>query len=329
MPTNSNYKRRSFLQLIGLGYLSTGLISCKKEIKKEHLRQANAPFVLSTWSHKIDNAIAYDAMTVDHKTVVSALVSGIMNVENNPDDASVGYGGRPDRSGQVTLDACIMNEKGEAGSVTYLQNIKNPIAVAQLVMEETPHVMLSGVGAYKFAIDNGFPHTDLLTQASEKAWEQWLLTSQYQPEVNIENHDTVGMLAVDADNNIAGGCSTSGMAYKMEGRVGDSPIIGAGLYVDNEIGAATATGVGELVMKTVGSFLVVELMRQGHSAQAACEIAVRRIVDRYDVKEKQVGFIALSKSGDIGAYSIYPGFIYTLTDATQNSVIEALSYYSK
>lgn len=330
MSRKSLFKRRSFLQILGLGYASTILNSCKTEnIKKEPLTSLKAPFVLSTWYHEVDNTIALNAMVDQSKTSLDAIVAGIKNVENNPDDASVGYGGRPDRAGNVTLDACIMNAEGDAGSVSFLKNIKNPIEVARHVMEETPHVMLSGEGAYKFAREKGFEHIDLLTPSSKKEWEKWVKSSQYQPEINIENHDTVGMIAMDANNNISGGCSTSGMAYKLEGRVGDSPIIGAGLYVDNEIGAATATGVGELVMKTLGSFLVVELMRQGHNPQEACRLAVIRIVERYDTKDMQVGFIACSKSGKFGAYSIFPGFIYTITDSTQNSVLEALSYYSK
>src|SRR5699024_6667253 len=190
---------------------------------------------------------------------------------SDPDERSVGYGGRPDRDGKVTLDACIMDENANIGSVAALEHIKHPISVARAVMEKTPHVMLVGEGALEFALANGFKKENLLTEKSKKEWEEWLKTSEYKPVVNIENHDTIGMLALDASGNLSGACTTSGMAYKMHGRVGDSPIIGAGLFVDNEVGAATSTGDGEEVIRTVGSHLVVELMRQGNSPQEACE----------------------------------------------------------
>jgi N4-(beta-N-acetylglucosaminyl)-L-asparaginase len=164
-----------------------------------------------------------------------------------------------------------MDEQANIGSVACLEFIKHPISVARAVMEKTPHVMLVGDGALQFALAQGFLKENLLVPESEKEWREWLKTSQYQPVVNIENHDTIGMIALDSKGNLSGACTTSGMAYKMHGRLGDSPIIGAGLYVDNEIGAATATGHGEEVIRIAGCHLVVELMRQGKTPQQASE----------------------------------------------------------
>ena len=232
-------------------------------------------------------------------------------------------GGLPDRDGNVTLDACIMDEKGRAGSVAFLQHIENPIAVARLVMDKTPHVMLVGDGALRFALENGFKKINLLTDEAKRRWEEWKKSSKYETPVNIENHDTIGMLAIDSSGNISGACTTSGMAFKMHGRVGDSPIIGAGLFVDNEVGGAVATGVGELVMRTCGSFLVVENMRRGMSPEKACKAAVERIVAKHpSVADTQVGFLALRKDGKYGGYSIHDGFDYALTYEGHHAMVK-------
>jgi N4-(beta-N-acetylglucosaminyl)-L-asparaginase len=197
--------------------------------------------------------------------------------------------------------------------VVYLQNITHAVSVARIVMEKTPHVILAGKGAEQFAYENGFKKEDLLTEKSKAEWMEWKKTSQYKPVINIENHDTIGMLAIDQNGDISGACTTSGMAYKYGGRVGDSPIIGAGLFVDNEIGGATATGVGEEVVRTVGSFLIVELMRQGKSPQKACEEGVKRIMAKNkDRKDFQIGFIAINKKGETGSYCVHPGFSYSM-----------------
>jgi N4-(beta-N-acetylglucosaminyl)-L-asparaginase len=224
-----------------------------------------------------------------------------------------------------------MDEQANIGSVACLEFIKHPISVARAVMEKTPHVMLVGDGALQFALAQGFPKENLLVPESEKEWREWLKTSQYQPVVNIENHDTIGMIALDSMGNLSGACTTSGMAYKMHGRLGDSPIIGAGLYVDNEIGAATATGHGEEVIRIAGCHLVVELMRQGKSPQQACEEAVQRIVKLTqnrgkNLKDIQVGFIALDKQGNHGAYCIQGGFNYAVRDASGPKLIDAPFY---
>ena len=278
--------------------------------------------------HILDNQIALKS--VQEGNLLDGIEKGINNVENNPLDQSVGIGGRPDRSGIVTLDACIMDKEHRAGSVCYLKDIKNPISVARLVMEDTPHVILAGDGALQFALDKGFQKENLLTEKSKAEYVEWLKTAEYKPKVNVELHDTIGMLAIDKNRDISGGCSTSGLGYKMQGRVGDSPIIGAGLFVDNEVGAATATGMGELVLTTLGSFLTVEFMRQGMSPLEACKAAVMRTIEKnkYSYKEMQVGYVALDKYGRYGAYSIQPGFQYTVTYQNHNKVYDAQSYLS-
>ena len=242
---------------------------------------------------------------------LTAAVEGVAVEEENPKNTTVGYGGAPDRTGKVTLDACVMNHLGDCGAVVAVENIVNVARLAKDVMEKTPHVMLAGKGAQDFAISEGYKQTDLLTENSKEDWKKWLESEEYKPIINIENHDTIGMLCLDKNNNISGACTTSGLAYKMRGRVGDSPIIGSGLFIDNKIGGAVATGLGEEVVKTVGSFLVVELMRQGKSPQEACEAAVKRIVSTNSQENKfQVAYIAMNKNGDVGSYSIEPGFTY-------------------
>ncbi len=271
-----------------------------------------SPMVIATWDVPNATARAWEVLSTGG-SALDAVEKGVMVEEADENNQSVGKGGRPDRDGNVTLDACIMDKEGNCGSVVCLQNILHPISVARKVMEDTPHVMLAGSGAEMFAYEKGFEKTDLLTEKSRKEWLAWKKTSRYKPVINIENHDTIGMLALDSEGNISGACTTSGMAYKMAGRVGDSPIIGAGLYIDNEVGGATATGLGEEVVRTVGSFLIVELMRQGKTPQEACEEGVRRIIAKNsDYRDFQVGFIAVNKNGETGGYCIHPGFSYRI-----------------
>jgi N4-(beta-N-acetylglucosaminyl)-L-asparaginase len=279
------------------------------------LRAVNLNFTpmvrsISTWKTTEANQKA-GQMLDKGEHALDAAVAGVAIEEENPKNTTVGYGGAPDRTGKVTLDACVMNHLGDCGSVVAVENIVNVARLAKDVMEKTPHVMLSGKGAEEFAISQGYKKTDLLTDQSKKEWEEWLKDQDYRPIINIENHDTIGMLCIDKNNNLSGACTTSGLAYKMKGRVGDSPIIGSGLFIDNKIGGAVATGLGEEVVKTVGSFLVVELMRQGLSPQEACEKAVKRIVSNNSQENKfQVAYIAMNKKGEVGSYSIEPGFTY-------------------
>lgn len=325
--------RRNFIK--NLGALSLLLGTAKLDLnaqnsKKSRATKVNKPIVLSTWDFGIEaNKGAWEVLN-NNGTALDAVEKGVRIVEADPNERSVGYGGRPDRDGIVTLDACIMDDKANIGSVASLENIKHPISVARKVMEDTPHVMLVGDGALQFALEKGFKKENLLTDISEKEWKEWLKDTNYQLPINIENHDTIGMIALDAHGNLSGACTTSGMAYKMHGRVGDSPIIGAGLYVDNEIGAVTATGHGEEVIRIAGSHLVVELMRQGYSPENACKEAVNRIIKltqsrKKDLKNIQIGFIAINKQGEYGSYCIHPGFNFAVYDQTGNRLINGKS----
>ena len=291
--------------------------------------KGNIPMVISTWNHGYEANEAAWKVLEGGGSALDAVEQGVRVPEADPNNMSVGYGGIPDRDGHVTLDASIMKGNGECGSVTFLEHIMHPVSVARLVMDKTPHVILSGEGALQFALKNGFMKENLLTEKAKKAWEEWLIRSEYEPVINIENHDTIGMLAIDQANHIAGACTTSGLGYKMHGRVGDSPVIGAGLYADDEVGAATATGMGELVLKTLGSFLLVELMRNGYSPQEACEEGIKRIVQKIpDYKNFQIGYLAVNKAGETGAYAIQKGFNYALFRGGKFELIDS-EYYIK
>lgn len=310
-------ERRKFLKnstTATAGLISAPLLTSCKEEKMDtpptEVSKVIKPIVICTWNFENASAKAWEVLTADGNSL-DAIEQGVRMEEDDVNNQTVGTGGRPDRDGNVTLDACIMDKDGNCGAVLAMQNIANPISVARKVMEDTPHIYLAGKGAEQFAYEKGFEKVNLLTEKSRAEWLEWKKTSQYKPIINIENHDTIGMLAIDKNGDIAGGCTTSGMAYKMAGRVGDSPIIGAGLFVDNEVGGATATGVGEEVIRTVGSFLIVELMRQGKSPQEACEEGVKRIMAKNEGRNDfQIGFIAINKNGETGGYCIQPGFTY-------------------
>jgi N4-(beta-N-acetylglucosaminyl)-L-asparaginase len=320
----SKTSRRKFLQLSALG--ATALSWPAKLLASQKITK---PIVLSTWNFGLTaNEAAWEILNQGGRAL-DAVEVGAKVPEADPKETSVGYGGLPDRDGHVTLDACIMDEKGNCGSVAFLEHIVHPVSVARLIMEKTPHVMMVGDGALQFALANGFTKKKLLTPESEKTWKEWLKKSEYKPVANIENHDTIGIIALDVNGNLSGACTTSGMAFKMRGRVGDSPIIGAGLYVDNEIGAATSTGLGEEVIRIVGCHLVVELMRQGNSPEEACRMAVERIAKKNPAKAKdvQVGFLALNKNGEYGSYCLQKGFNYAVRSADENKLIDAKSVF--
>ena len=301
------------------------LLAGNKEMKVN----TNNPIVISTWLHGIPANQASIEVLKKNGSALDAVEAGVRVTEADAENQSVGLGGRPDSEGNVTLDACIMDSDGNAGAVGFLQNIKHPISVARKVMEETDHVMLAGKGALKFALSKGFKRENLLTEASRRGWLEWQKNNRIKDSWGPnDDHDTITSLAQDNDGNLSGACTTSGLAYKLHGRVGDSPIIGAGMYVDNEVGAAGATGVGELVMKTCGSFLVVELMRQGYSAMEACNEAVDRIVQQEGGTTKlQVGYIALGKNGSIGYSSIQKGFQYALYKDGVNKLHDVKSIF--
>ena len=332
-------KRRNFLQKAALGSVGITALGSSlaataatpkgaKDTQDVPVSNSLLPVVIATWSVKQATQKAWQSME-QGSSALDAVIAGCAIEEANALGQSVGIGGLPARDGRVTLDACVMNEKGDYGAVLCMQNIKHPIAVAKKVMEDTPHVILAGVGAEEFAVSQGFKRENLLTEQSKKDWETWKKTSKYKPIINIENHDTIGMLAVDKNGTISGGCTTSGLAYKMPGRVGDSAIVGSGLFVDNQIGAATATGLGEEVLKTVGSYLIVELMRQGKSPQEACEQAILRIIEKTpNFEDFQVGYIAVNKKGETGAYSIHEGFTATTYQDQKNTTFNP-NFYNK
>ncbi len=318
-------KRRNFIKAGAVGLASPILLAGKKKMKVNK----NNPIVVSTWLHGIPANEASIKVLKKNGSALDAVEVGVRVTEADAENQSVGLGGRPDSEGNVTLDACIMDSDGNAGSVAFLQNIKHPISVARKVMEKTDHVMLAGKGAFEFALKNGFKKQNLLTEQSRKGWLEWKKDNNIKDSWGPnDDHDTITSLAQDNDGNLSGACTTSGLAYKLHGRVGDSPIIGAGMYVDNEVGAASATGMGELVMKTCGSFLVVELMRQGYSAMEACNEAVNRIVKQEGGKTKlQVGYIALGKDGSIGYSSIQKGFQYALYKDGVNKLHDVKSIF--
>ena len=315
-------KRRTFFKF-GLTTTAMALLKSngifgkpipKEQPKSDLIKRSN--IVISTWSHGIKaNEEAWKILSNGGKSI-DAVEAGVKITEADITNRSVGIGGRPDREGHVTLDACIMDENSKCGSVACLEGIKHPISVARAVMDKTPHVMLVGEGARDFAMEQGFEKYKTPIKEVKKDWKEWKKQNKEllrKPKINHENHDTIGMLALDEFGNISGSCTTSGWAYKMHGRVGDSPIIGAGLFIDNEIGGACATGMGEAIIRIAGSHTVVELMRQGKSPQDACRLAVERIISKHDdLTGLQCGFIAMDVYGRVGSYSVYSGFNYAL-----------------
>lgn len=325
-------KRRSLLKLFPAYLVVPAVIVSTAKVAgcaPASISNAGKTVILSTWNNQDANNLAA-ASTKNGKNTIDSIVEGISHVESDIEDMSVGKGGRPDREGDVTLDSCIMDHEGNAGGVCFMKDIEHPIQVARDVMYHTPHVLLAGEGATKFALERGYTKTNLLTEAAAKQLEKWRVESKYQPIPNIEQHDTIGMIGIH-DGKLGGGCSTSGLAYKMQGRVGDSPIIGAGLYVDGKSGACTATGMGEIMMKNLSSFLVVEFMRSGDSPTEACEKAVKRVADKIkgSKKDQQMGLIALDRDGNVGGYSVLPGFVYAVTIDGKTTVEKADSFFDK
>jgi N4-(beta-N-acetylglucosaminyl)-L-asparaginase len=317
--------RRTFLKTVSLASLAV--------IPNSSISQgwkAGSLLVISTWPFGAQaNEKVFQALN-QGKSLLDAVELGVRTVEADPAITTVGYGGLPDEDGKVTLDACIMDGSGRCGSVVFLEHIKHPVSIARLVMERTPHVILAGEGALKFALDNGFIKENLLTRQAADQYQQWR-KKQGPPHQSVtpRNHDTLGLLAMDSAGNMAGACSTSGLAWKMRGRVGDSPIIGAGLYVDNDVGAAAATGLGEAILKSSGSFLAVELMRQGKTPTEACRLAVERIRHKHPPSLKKdyddffVALVALNKAGDTGGFSYGKGFQYAVHKDGHNQMVTA------
>jgi len=328
--------RRDFL---GLPLLSAPLVLANRTLGQKFPPQmtirVKTPVVVSTWDSGITANNAAWPILQRRGRALDAVEEGGRVSEDEP-SCCVGLAAWPDRDGRVTLDSCIMDGNGDCGAVSFIERIKHPVSVARKVMEMTPHVLLSGEGAQRFAVANGFPlEPGALSPDAEKEWKKWLEKSKYKPEINVENrrtvsqfapyffddgspnHDTMGTIALDANGRLAGMVTTSGMAFKLRGRVGDSPIIGAGLFVDNEVGAATSSGVGEEVIRICGTHTVIEQMRFGRTPEEACREAVRRVVKRDPAKAKelQVGFVALSRKGEIGAFAVQKGFSFSVTNS--------------
>lgn len=331
--------RKNFLRLSSLGLAS---LTVKSSFALSPAAQK--PIMISTWdSGMAVNTAGWQVLSTGGRSLDAIETGG--NFIEDQINCCVGLGGNPDRDGIVTLDACIMDEHSNCGAVAGIEQIKHPISVARKVMESTPHVLLVGDGAQKFALQNGFKlESKELSASAARSYQNWLKKSEYKPVINIENkksgngpfapayfddgspnHDTMGMLAMDSKGDMSGGVTTSGMAFKIHGRAGDSPIVGAGLFVDNEVGCATSSGVGEEVIRICGTHLVVEFMRQGLSPESACRKAVERIVNRDPAKAKtiQVGFLAMNKKGEHGAYAIQKGFVYSIRTATENKIIKS------
>ncbi len=302
------YSRRQFVKVGGLATTSLLFNGVWNLNYPQKLKGVSEPKVIYTWDYGPVPGKTAMALINEGKSSLDAIEAGIKIIEADPNVLSVGYGGLPDAEGKVTLDASVMDWNGNAGAVAFLQNIKHPVSVARLVMEKTPHVLLVGEGAFEFAIENGFKAENLLTNKAKERWEKWLKFKKFKDR----NHDTIGMLAIDKQGNLSGAVSTSGWAFKVHGRVGDSPIIGAGLYVDNKVGGAASTGLGELAIKTAGSFLVVEKMREGYSPTEACKIAVERSKKYQKKAHHQICYIAINKDGEVGGYSFLDGFAYTV-----------------
>lgn len=322
--------RRKFM---AASVLTSAAAACQPAKKQEILKNSHSktgfPLAIATWSPNVKAVAAAAKVLEKGGSALDAVEAAGRVPEADPNDTSVGYGGLPDRDGHVTLDACIMDQNGKAGSVTFVQHIMHPVSLARLVMEKTPHVILSGAGAEQFAFENGFKKENLLTETSKEKWKEWQKTAEYKPKINVERHDTIGVLAIDAKGDASGACTTSGLAYKMHGRVGDSPVIGAGLFVDNEFGSAVATGLGETVLRSLTAFLVVELMRQGASPQAACQEAIGRLVAKNPAIETyQVGILAINKAGEHGAFAVQKGFNYVLYQGDKTEVFES-DFYQK
>lgn len=327
--------RRSFVKKGALGLAAAGVVgpALAKLGEKEPVNKTASPFVarhqpvmISTWNHGLAANKAGWEVLMQNGSSLDAVEAGAKVTESDLTNRSVGIGGMPDREGHVTLDACIMDWEANCGSVGFLEGIAHPISVARHIMEHTPHVMLVGSGAQKYALKNGFSTIKTPLPEVKAEWKKWKKEQQElakKPQINHENHDTIGLLAMDVNGRISGACTTSGWAYKLPGRLGDSPIIGAGLFVDQEVGGAVATGLGESIIRIAGSHTVVELMRQGYSPEEACKEAVERLIRKHkDLTGLQCAFIALNIKGEVGGYSVYNGFNYALRTQKEEKMVD-------
>lgn len=281
-----------------------------------------SPLLLSTWRFGLPANEAGAKILLAGGTALEAAIAAGAQAEGDPTVNSVGYGGLPNSDGVVQLDAAVMDGKtGGAGAVGALEGIVHAVRVAEAVMRDGRHVFLVGEGAKRFALEHGLQEQDLLTEDAWKWYEQFRRTG-----IKGDFFDTIGAVALDKSGDLAAICTTSGLSGKLPGRVGDSPLIGAGLYADNEVGAAAATGVGEDILKVCGSFLVVEFMRRGKSPQEACEEAIRRCAKHQRRTEPtQCCFLACNREGAVGGASTRAGFQYAHWTPERNILIDAPS----
>ena len=315
MPTPPHpIDRRSFFAATGGGALTAGLAGCATAHVNGPAPAPALPLVVSTWPFgKPANDKALAVLSAGGG-LLDAVVEGITITEKDLAVTSVGAGGTPNAEGVVSLDACIMHgPTHRCGSVAAVEDIVPVIAVARAVMEKTRHVMLVGDGARRFALAHGFQPTNLLTESERRKWQEWKARQGATGAAPPESHDTIALVLLDREGNLAGGCSTSGLAYKLPGRVGDSPLIGSGLYVDNDVGAAGATGVGENILRFCGSFQVVELMRAGAHPEEACAETIRRIQRKHAPgTDLAINFLAIDKRGRFGAAGTGNGFPFAV-----------------
>lgn len=291
------------------------------------------PVFLSTWAHgKPANERAAEVFGAGG-SLLDAVERGINVPENDPSVTSVGYGGLPNEEGEVELDAAIMDgTRHRAGAVASLHKIKNPISVARQVLEKTKHTTLAGEGAFRFALRMGFHPQTLLTPESLKKWLDWKADPKRQVfwVDPTENHDTIGMVATDGQGHVVSGCSTSGLAWKIPGRVGDSPLVGCGVYADDNVGAASATGDGDLMTNYCTSVSIVHSMARGASPQDACvELLQHMVKTDPSNKSRDVCVIAINPRGDVGAASMRSGYRlkYAVWHSGKSELIEAVALY--
>ena len=323
-------KRRKFLATGSIWGATSVLANASEDSQsKDVVSDSNGePMVISTWDFGVRANTKAIEVLKKGGAALDAVQQGVMVVESDPKVTSVGYGGLPNSAGVVELDASIMEGNDlECGAVAGLSGFENPISIARKVMEEAPHVLIVGNGARQFALSKGFQERDLLTDGARKAWQEWRAGQEGQKEKGIkDDHDTIGMVAIDQRGQMAAACTTSGLAWKIPGRVGDSPLVGHGLYCDSAVGGAAATGVGEEVIKVCGSYQVVEFMRQGVHPQEAVKKVLQRVLDRQPNKpDRWVGFIALRKDGEVGFASTNRGFQVAVTGQANSRLIDAAS----
>lgn len=324
--------RRKFVRLSALGLTAAvvrpAFAGETLENNETVSSEFKGPVMISTWNHGLDANKAGWEVLKSGGSSLDAVEAGARVTESDVKNRSVGIGGMPDREGHVTLDACIMDWEANCGSVGFLEGIAHPISVARHIMEHTPHVMLVGAGAKQYALKNGFDTIKTPLPEVKAEWKKWKKEQESmakKPQINHENHDTIGLLAIDKDGRISGACTTSGWAYKLPGRLGDSPIIGAGLFIDQEVGGAVATGLGESIIRVAGAHTVVELMRHGRTPQEACKEAVDRLIRKHkDMSGLQCGFLAIDRFGNVGAYSVYNGFNYAYRDTSKEVLIDSV-----